>query len=93
MEMSDQELTLNEVRNHLTLARMEVHTFDPPTVTGVVSEGLALLARVDEAGQAALAELRFRRTGLAVSLALILLFVVALGLKVRQLDRRLPTRR
>lgn len=93
MEMGDQELALNEARNYLTLARTEMHTFDPPTVTGVVYEGLALLAGVDEAGQDALAELRFRRIGLAVSLVLILLFVVALGLKVRQLDRRLPMRR
>jgi hypothetical protein len=34
------------------------------------------------------AELRFRRRRLAVSLAAILFFVVALGLTVRQIDRR-----
>ena len=88
MEMSDQEIALGEARNHLTLARTEVHTFDPAAVTQVVDDGLARLAAIDEAGQPAMAELRYRRSGLAVSLGFILLFVVALGLKVRELDRK-----
>jgi len=48
---------------------------------------------VARAGQDGVAELRFRRRGLAVSLGAILIFVVALGLKIRQIDRRDRTRR
>jgi hypothetical protein len=43
---------------------------------------------VDQAADTAAAELRFRRRGLAASLAAILLVVVALGFKIRQLERR-----
>ena len=87
MEMSDEELSLREARNHLTLARTEVHTFDLPSVQKVIQEGFDVTASVDQAGQAALDELSFRRTGLAVSLGAILLVVVALALKIREVDR------
>ena len=88
MEMSAQELAIGTARTRLTLARTEMHTFDAAHVTPVVQEGLAALAAVDTAGEAAAAELRFRRRGLAVSLGAILLVVVALGFKIRQLERR-----
>jgi hypothetical protein len=47
-----------------------------------------MLTEIERAGEDALDELRFRRRGLAVSLGAILLFVVALALKIRQIDRR-----
>jgi hypothetical protein len=49
------------------------------------AEGLADADRALEAGQAALGELRFRREGLAASLGIILLVLVALALKIRSL--------
>ena len=88
MEMSAQELAVGAARTRLTLARTEMHTFDPARVTPVVQEGLATLAAVDKAGEASAAELRFRRRGLAASLGVILLVVVALGFKIRQIERR-----
>ncbi len=88
MEMSAQELAIGTARTRLTLARTEMHTFDPARVTTVIADGMATLASVDAAGDAAAAELRFRRRGLAASLGAILLVVIALGLKIRQLDRR-----
>ena len=66
----------------------ELHAFDRARVTPVVAEGLKILGEVDAAGQQASVELRFRRRGLAVSLAVILLFVLGLWLKIRQIDRR-----
>jgi hypothetical protein len=51
----------------------------------VLQSGLAITAKVDEAGQAALDEVSYRRTGLAVSLGAILLVVIALRLKIRSL--------
>lgn len=88
MEMSAQELAVATARTRLTLARTEVHAFDASHVTPVINEGLATLKDVDKASEAASAELRFRRRGLAVSLAAILLVVIALGFKIRQLERR-----
>lgn len=85
IEMGEQILAMREAANHLTLARTELHAFDPAAVQTVLDEGLGLTAKVDEAATAAQDELSFRRTGLAISLGAILLVVVALQLKIRTL--------
>lgn len=89
MEMSAQELAIGAARSKVTLARTEMHAFDAARVSPLAADGLATLASVDKAGESAAAELRFRRRGLAASLAAILLLVIALAFKIRQLDRRL----
>ena len=88
MEMAPQEIALGTARSQLTLARTELHTFDPTRVTPIIDTGLKTLADVDAASSRATAELQYRRQGLAWSLGAILLVVVALGLKIRQIDRR-----
>jgi predicted CXXCH cytochrome family protein len=85
MDMGGQILALREAGNHLTLARTEMHAFDPKPVDVVLQAGLAITAKIDADGDAALAEVSFRRTGLAVSLGAILLVVVALRLKIKSL--------
>lgn len=92
IDVSNQELALAEARTQLTLARAEVHASKPETVEAIVAEGTTILAGVDRAGQGGVAELRFRRRGLAFSLGAIVLLVVALGLKVRQIDQRRSSR-
>jgi hypothetical protein len=88
MDMADEALTLREAGNHLTRARTEMHAFDPKLVDAVVSEGMGLTAKVDAAAAAARNEVSYRRTGLAISLAFIVLVVVALQLKIRTLEPR-----
>ena len=88
MEVGDQGLELNEARSKLILARMEIHASSPARLDPIVADGMKLTTGIDRAGQQAIAELAFRRRGLFVSLGLILLFVVALTLKIRALDRR-----
>ena len=88
MEVSDQELALSEVRAKLTQARTEIHAFDPAAVDSVVNEGIKALASVEQAGNKAVADLKFRRQGLFISLGAILLVVIALALKVRELNDR-----
>jgi predicted CXXCH cytochrome family protein len=88
IEVSDQQLALREASSKLTLARTEMHGFDPTKVAPILADGMKIVAAVDRAGQHGVAELRFRRRGLAASLGAILIVVVALGLKVRQIDRR-----
>lgn len=88
MEVGDQELALAEARTRLTLARTEMHTTDLSVVEPVLEEGHELVRRVEAAGAAQLEELQFRRVGLGISLAMILIVVVALWLKIQQLDRR-----
>jgi predicted CXXCH cytochrome family protein len=88
IEVSDQQLALLEAATKLTLARTEMHTFEPARVAPVIADGMKIVASVDRAGQDGVAELRYRRRGLAASLGAILLLVVGLALKVRQIDRR-----
>jgi predicted CXXCH cytochrome family protein len=88
MEVGEQELALGEARNHLVLARTEVHAFDPATLAPIIAEGRTMITGVERAGHEALAELQFRRRGLAASLGVILLVVMALAIKIRRLDRR-----
>jgi hypothetical protein len=54
----------------------------------MTGEGVTVAARVQEKGQAALAELRFRRRGLLLSLVPILGLVAGLIWKIREIDRR-----
>ena len=70
-----------------------MHAFAPPQVARIVADGVSIVAAVDHAGQNGVAELGYRRRGLFVSLGAILLVLVGLGLKVRQIDRREPERR
>ncbi len=88
MDVSVQELALAEARTQLTLARTEMHSSKAELVDSVIAAGLKLVDTADAADERALAELRFRRTGLAASLFAILLLVVALALKIRQIERR-----
>jgi hypothetical protein len=92
MEMSAQELTIGAARTQLTVVRTELHAFDAARIGSVVGEALKTLGEVDAAGERATAELRFRRRGLALSLGAILLVVVALAFKIRQLGRHDQTR-
>jgi hypothetical protein len=87
IEVSDQELALREAATKLTLARTEMHGFEPATVAPIIADGTKILTAVDAAGEQGVAELRFRRRGLAISLGAILLLVVALGLKIKQIER------
>jgi predicted CXXCH cytochrome family protein len=88
IEVSDQELALREANTKLTLARTEMHAFEPAHVTPIVADGMKIVDAADKAGQAGLGELSYRTRGLAASLVAILLVVVGLFLKVRQIDRR-----
>jgi hypothetical protein len=52
-----------------------------------VAGGLELTARAAERGRDALEEHRFRRVGLGASSAIIVLLIVGLLLKIRQLEK------
>ena len=88
IDLADQALMLREAANHLTLARTEMHAFDPKIVDAALTEGTGLATKVDEAAQAAQHEIAYRRTGLGISLAFIVLVVIALRLKIRTLEIR-----
>lgn len=90
IEVSDDELALREAVTKVTLARTEMHAFEPTQVSPIIADGMKIVEQVDRSGQEGVAELRYRRSGLAVSLGAILLVVVGLALKVRQIDHAAP---
>jgi predicted CXXCH cytochrome family protein len=88
MEVSQARFELAGANEALVKARVAVHAASLEAVTKEVDAGLAISARAHARGLRALDDLRFRRQGLAVSLVIILVLIVALVLKIRQLDRR-----
>jgi hypothetical protein len=87
IEVSDQELALREASTKLTLARTEMHAFVPEQIDPIVADGEKIVTAAERAGQDGVAELQYRRRGLALSLGAILIVVIGLALKVRSLDR------
>jgi bacterioferritin-associated ferredoxin len=88
MEVSQARFELQEAQNARVAARTAVHAFRLEPVRAEVEKGLAVSDSGMAAGHRALAELNFRRTGLAVSVTIILALIAGLLLKIRQLERR-----
>jgi hypothetical protein len=79
---------LEEAQNARVAARTAVHAFDLEAVRAEVQPGLAVSDSGIVSGHRALRELTFRRTGLAISVSIILALVAGLVLKIRQIERR-----
>jgi hypothetical protein len=88
MEVSRPKFEMKEATDALTHARVLIHSSSTAEVDKVVAPGLAVSVKGYQAGLAALAELRFRREGLAVSLVFILFLAVLVYLKVKQIERQ-----
>jgi len=69
-------------------ARVEVHAFSENRFAKVVADGVGVAAEVEKAASARLEEYQYRRKGLAVAAAMLLLFAGLLALKARRLDQR-----
>ncbi len=67
-------------------ARAFIHTFEPDRLVQRAEEGKKIALSTRKAGEAALAELQYRRKGLAVSLVLVAMVLAAIYLKIRQVD-------
>jgi len=87
MDVTDARLDLDEATSQLIRARAVTHTANPPEVQKVTAVGITAAGRARAAGEAALAELVFRRRGLGVSVAVIAFVAVLLWLKLRELKR------
>ena len=87
MEVSRIKFDLNEARNHLIDARVVVHGFSPDLLDTAVKPGLEITEKARQQGLQALDEAGFRRKGLALSLIVIGLAILAIYLKVRDIER------
>ena len=90
MEVSRIQFDLARADEALTKARADVHYFSPAAVEKAVAEGLAVTRSSREAATRVHAERQFRRKGLFASLGLIVVAIVALAAKIRDLERREP---
>lgn len=88
MEVSRPQFEMKDAQDKLINARVVIHSFSPGEMETVINPGLAVARKAHQAGQDALDELQFRRKGLAASLIFISLAVVAVYLKVRQIESR-----
>ena len=91
MEVSQARFELNGANDALIKARAAVHSFTVEAVQQEAEPGLAISARAYARGVRALDELRFRRRGLLVAVAIMLALIAGLVLKIRQIERRPPT--
>jgi hypothetical protein len=88
VEVSQAQFDLEGAHNALVSSRAAVHAFALAALAPEVAGGREITSAALVRGQRALRELRFRRTGLAVSVLVIVVLIGALVLKIRQLEAR-----
>jgi len=88
MEVSKPKFELKGATDALTHARVLIHSTSTAEVDKVIEPGMDVANKGYQAGVGALAELSFRRKGLAVSLLFILFLATLVYLKIRQIERR-----
>lgn len=88
VEVSQSKLELDQARDALTKARVNIHGFDAAKLEAGLKPGLAVTEKTYLAGQKALQESKFRRTGLSVSLLTILAVMAGLAFFIRDLEGR-----
>lgn len=90
VEVGDAQLALSGARDDLTKARVTIHSVRPEAVDQSLDAGLKVTEKTWQAGLAAMVELKYRREGLIVSCAAIVLVLIALGLLIRRLESEKP---
>ena len=91
--MAEQEELLQRAQTPLIESRALQHTVDLAQIEAKAEESLTLSQQVTVSAEEALAGLDTRRLGMIISLAVILVTIVALVLIKRELDRELEAKR
>ena len=87
IEVSEAKFKLQDSLSSLVLARNLTHGLSLPEIERSLGDGAKILAEVKVSGEAALREAKFRRSGLIIATAFIILLALALYLKIRDLQR------
>lgn len=85
MPVEQAQFELAKAQNAIVSARAVLHTASIDSLRAKIDEGLEVASAGFEAGEDAFTELHTRRTGLAVSAAVILLVIGGLLIKIRDL--------
>ncbi|MGD8902803.1 MAG: cytochrome c3 family protein [Anaerolineae bacterium] len=91
--MAEQEELLQRAQTPLIESRALQHTVDLEQIEAKAEESLTISQQVTASAEEALAGLDTRRLGMIISLAVILITIVALVLIKRELDRELEAKR
>ena len=87
MEVSEAQVRLIDGRENLVKARLALHSMKPAEMQKPVDEGMAIAKATQRAGEFALHEKDTRRLGLAVSVVLIGIAILAIRLLLRHMER------
>jgi Cytochrome c3 len=87
MEISEAKFIITSADDELIKARTQIHNFRATILREQAQTGIGLADQAVTLGRAALAELQFRRKGLAVSMVIIFAVAIALYIKVRRKDQ------
>lgn len=88
MEVSQAKFELRGATDALLKTRATVHQFDPAAIEKLSDEGVQIANKMYDKGVKALEDLKFRHRGLWISVGIILVAIVGLVLKIREIDRR-----
>ncbi len=86
MEVSEAQVRLIDGRENLVKSRLVLHSMQPAEVRKPIDAGMAVAKETLQAGQAALRERDFRRMGLAVSVILIGIAILAIRSLIRRIE-------
>lgn len=88
MEVSQAKFELRGATDALLKTRATVHQFDPAPIKTLSDEGVQIANKMYEKGVKAMEDLKFRHRGLWISVGIILVAIVGLVLKIKEIDRR-----
>jgi hypothetical protein len=86
MEVSEAQVRLIDGRENLVKARLALHSMKPADVRNPVEAGMVIARSTQKAGEFALHEKDTRRMGLAVSVLLIGIAILAIRLLLRRME-------
>ncbi len=86
MEVSEAQVRLLDGRENLVKARLAFHAMKPDDLRKPIEAGMAIAKATQKAGQAALRERDVRRIGLAVSVLLIGIAILAIRMLIRRME-------
>ncbi|MFQ5543369.1 MAG: hypothetical protein ACE5FY_03340 [Nitrospiria bacterium] len=88
MEVSEANFQIKDAGDALIKARTMVHSLSENQTQEVTREGISLVDEAVLAGKVALAELQFRRKGLAISIIFILVLAAGIFFKIKEVDKK-----
>ena len=86
MEVSEAQVRLIDGHENLVKARLALHSMRPAEMQKPVEQGMAIAKATEKAGDFALHERDRRRIGLAVSVLLIGIVILAIRMLLRRME-------